>query len=99
MSTFAWIIAASIGGGVLSVLGAGLLALNSGSQRYIGAMVSYAIGALLGAVFLDILPEAIKLTTNVAAFSATLLGGILLFFILEKLNSVFIKQLVFTDPH
>jgi zinc and cadmium transporter len=85
MSVFAWIITASIGGGFLSVLGAGLLALNSRSLKYVGVMVSYAIGALLGAVFLDILPEAIKLTTNVAALSATLLGGILLFFILEKL--------------
>lgn len=85
MSVFAWTITASIAGGLLSVLGAALFALNSRSVRYIGAMVSYAIGALLGAVFLDILPEAIKLTTNVAAFSATLLGGILLFFILEKL--------------
>jgi len=85
MSVFAWIITASIGGGVLSVLGAGLLALNSRSLKYVGVMVSYAIGALLGAVFLDILPEAIKLTSNVAALSATLLGGILLFFILEKL--------------
>ena len=85
MSVFAWIIAASIGGGLLSVLGAGLLALNAHSVRYVSAMVSYAIGALLGAVFLEILPEAIKLTGNVATLSATLLGGILLFFILEKL--------------
>ena len=85
MSVLAWIITATIFGGILSVLGAALLALNSSSQRYVGAMVSYAIGALLGAVFLNILPEAIKLTNNVAAFSATLLGGILLFFILEKL--------------
>jgi len=67
------------------VLGAALLALNARSLKYVSVMVSYAIGALLGAVFLDILPEAIKLTTNVAALSATLLGGILLFFILEKL--------------
>ena len=85
MSVLAWIIAASIAGGLLSVLGAALVALNSRSLRYVGAMVSYAIGALLGAVFLEILPEAIKLTTNVAALSATVLGGILLFFILEKL--------------
>lgn len=85
MSVFAWIIAASLAGGFLSVLGAGFLALNSRSQKYVGAMVSYAIGALLGAVFLEILPEAIKLTHNVATLSATLLGGILLFFILEKL--------------
>lgn len=85
MSVLAWIIIASLAGGVLSVLGASLLALNTHSMRYIGVMVSYAIGALLGAVFLHILPEAIKLTDNVAVFSATLLGGILLFFILEKL--------------
>ncbi len=85
MSVFAWIMTATIFGGILSVLGAALLALNSSSQRYVGAMVSYAIGALLGAVFLNILPEAIKLTDNVAVFSATLLGGILLFFTLEKL--------------
>lgn len=85
MSVFAWIIAASIAGGLLSVLGAALVALNSRSLRYVGAMVSYAIGALLGAVFLEILPEAIRLTKNVATLSATVLGGILLFFILEKL--------------
>ena len=85
MSVFAWIITASVAGGVLSVLGAALLALNSRALKYVGVMVSYAIGALLGAVFLDILPEAIKLTANVATLSATVLGGILLFFVLEKL--------------
>src|SRR5512135_3942621 len=85
MSILVWIIVASIMGGALSVLGAALFALNARSQRYIGAMVSYAIGAMLGAVFLDILPEAIKLTPNVAVLSGTVLFGILLFFILEKL--------------
>lgn len=85
MSTLAWIVAASIVGGALSVLGAAVFALNPGMQRHLGAMVSYAIGAMLGAVFLDILPEAIELTPNVAALSGTVLFGILLFFILEKL--------------
>jgi len=85
MSVLAWIITASVAGGVLSVLGAALLALNSRALKYVGVMVSYAIGALLGAVFLEILPEAIRLTANVAALSATVLGGILLFFVLEKL--------------
>lgn len=85
MSVFAWIITASIAGGVLSVLGAAVIALNARAQQYVGSMVSYAIGALLGAVFLDILPEAIGLSSNVARLSATVLGGILLFFILEKL--------------
>ena len=85
MSILVWIIVSSIAGGVLSVLGAALVALNASARRYIGAMVSYAIGALLGAVFLDILPEAIELSTNVSALSGTVLFGILLFFVLEKL--------------
>jgi zinc and cadmium transporter len=85
MSVLAWIITACIAGGILSVLGAALITLNSRAQNYVGSMVSYAIGALLGAVFLDILPEAIEMSTNVARLSATVLGGILLFFILEKL--------------
>ena len=85
MSVLAWIIAASLVGGLLSVLCAALFALNKRMQHYVSAMVSYAIGALLGAVFLDILPEAIELTPNVATLSATLLFGILLFFVLEKL--------------
>ncbi len=85
MSILAWIIAASILGGVLSVLCAALLALNTAMQRYIGAMVSYAIGAMLGAVFLDILPEAIRLAPNVGTLSGAVLAGILMFFVLEKL--------------
>ena len=85
MSILAWIIAASIAGGVLSVLCAAVLALNTRMQQYVGAMVSYAIGALLGAVFLDVLPEAIKLAPNATVLSGTVLLGILLFFVLEKL--------------
>lgn len=85
MSVLSWIIAASLAGGALSVLGAAVIALNARAQRYINAMVSYAIGALLGAVFLDILPEAITLTHSPSTLGATVLLGILLFFILEKL--------------
>ncbi len=84
MSVLLWIIAASLLGGVLSVLCAALFALNA-RAHWVNALVSYAIGALLGAVFLDILPEAIKLTTNGAVLSGTILFGILLFFTLEKL--------------
>ncbi len=83
MSILAWIIAASLFGGVLSVLFAALFALNA-RTHWIGLLVSYAIGALLGAVFLDILPEALELSGNPAAISTTLLLGILLFFTLEK---------------
>ncbi len=85
MSVLAWIVAASVLGGVLSVALAALFALAPRMQRYLGAMVSYAIGAMLGAVFLDILPEAIRLAPSSATLSGTVLFGILLFFVLEKL--------------
>jgi zinc and cadmium transporter len=83
MSALTWIIVASLFGGVLSVAFAALFALNA-RTHWIGHLVSYAIGALLGAVFLDILPEALELSGNAAAVSGTLLLGILLFFTLEK---------------
>ncbi|MBU1214292.1 MAG: ZIP family metal transporter [Gammaproteobacteria bacterium] len=83
MSVLSWIIVASLFGGVLSVAAAALFALNA-RTHWIGLLVSYAIGALLGAVFLDILPEAIDLAGNTAAVSGTVLAGILLFFTLEK---------------
>jgi zinc and cadmium transporter len=83
MSVLTWIIVASLFGGVLSVAAAALFALNA-RTHWIGMLVSYAIGALLGAVFLDILPEAIELAGDTAAVSGTVLAGILLFFTLEK---------------
>jgi len=78
MTVLLWIIAASVAGGVLSVLCAALFALST-RPHWVGSLVSYAIGALLGAVFLDILPEAME------TGSGTVLAGILLFFTLEKL--------------
>ncbi len=84
MSVLLWIVAASFLGGALSVVCAALFALNA-RAHWVNGLVSYAIGALLGAVFLDILPEAMKLSGNFAAVSSTILLGILLFFTLEKL--------------
>lgn len=84
MTVLLWIIAASLAGGVLSVLAAALFALRA-RPHWVGLLVSYAIGALLGAVFLDILPEAIGRGGSAAMISGTVLAGILLFFVLEKL--------------
>lgn len=84
MTVLLWIVASSFAGGVLSVLCAALFALNA-RAHWVNALVSYAIGALLGAVFLDILPEAMQLGSSPAAVSGTVLVGILLFFTLEKL--------------
>ena len=71
-------------GGVLSVSVAALFALNA-RKHWVPLLVSYAIGALLAAVFLEILPHAIETSPNVEAMTATMLLGILLFFALEKL--------------
>ena len=84
MTVLLWIVATSLAGGVLSVLCAALFALNA-RAHWVNALVSYAIGALLGAVFLEILPEAIERSSSAAAVSGTVLIGILLFFTLEKL--------------
>lgn len=79
-----WILAASLLGGALSVLCAGLLALNA-RTAWIPMLVSYAIGAMLGAVFLEILPHAFSVAQSIESMAATVLAGILLFFVLEKL--------------
>jgi zinc and cadmium transporter len=83
MSLFVAILLASAAGGVLSVL------LASVAMRmkveWVPVMVSYAIGALLGAAFLEILPHALEQAGSLQALSATVLGGIMGFFILEKL--------------
>ena len=77
----------------LSVLGsvgglatAGLLvALRKDVRtRVVPWLVSYAVGTLLGAALLSLLPEAL-LTLPPPRVFATLLGGILTFFTLEKL--------------
>jgi zinc and cadmium transporter len=84
MPTLAWISAASVAGGVLSILIAALFALSAPAS-WVPALVSFAIGALLGAVFLEILPHALSSTANLQSLLATVLAGILGFFVLEKL--------------
>ncbi len=84
MSTLTWIISASLLGGILSLLFAAILALNA-RVSWLSMLVSYAIGALLGAAFLNTLPEAFELSENPMQVTVTVLIGILIFFILEKL--------------
>src|SRR5207247_7036591 len=52
--------------------------------RLVPWLVSYAVGALLGVALLALLPEALTLVRPSIVFG-TLLVGILVFFILEKL--------------
>lgn len=84
MSTLATILIATAAGSLLSLLLAALLALSA-RPHWVPVLVSYAIGALLGASLLEVLPEAVKMGGDIETVAKALLGGILLFFLLEKL--------------
>ena len=84
MSTLAWIVLFCVGGGLASVSLAAIFALTA-RVNWIPSLVSFAVGALLGAAFLEILPHAFEHGGDARAVAATLLGGILAFFVLEKL--------------
>jgi len=84
LSLLVYIIAVSLIGGLLSIAVAAAAAFSAG-PALVPVLVSYAIGALLGAAFLEILPHAFESAPSIGAMTGTLLAGILLFFILEKL--------------
>lgn len=83
MSTLSWIVAVALAGGVLSVTSAAALTVAVGTH-HVNVLISYAIGALLGAAFLEILPHALE-HGDPHRMAATVLFGILAFFVLEKL--------------
>ena len=70
--------------GGLLVASSLLLFTHRVRTRLVPWLVSYAVGALLGVALLALLPEALDTLRPPAVFG-TLLGGILTFFVLEKL--------------
>ena len=82
--TLFWIISTCIIFGFVSFILAIIFA-NKVSTELTSHMVSLAIGTLLGAVFLEILPHALELSDNYHNLMFAVLIGILSFFILEKL--------------
>jgi zinc and cadmium transporter len=74
--------AGSIGG--LLVASTLLLFGPKARARVVPSLVSYAVGTLLGAAALGLLPHALEQLSPARVF-ATMLGGILTFFVLEKL--------------
>jgi len=86
VSTLAIAVGLSLLGGLGGLLIASgvLLFTDSARARLVPWLVSYAVGALLGVSLLAILPEALDALPAEHVF-ATLLAGILLFFVLEKL--------------
>ena len=86
MTTFFIALGLSLVGGLGSLLIASgvLLIKDSVRARMIPWLVSYAVGALLGVSMLRLLPTTLDQLPSTIVF-ATLLCGILLFFVLEKL--------------
>jgi zinc and cadmium transporter len=80
--TLGWILMASVAGGTLSAgLAAASLAVRA---TWVPMLVSFAIGALLGAAFLELIPHAFEVGETHEVGMA-ILGGIFGFFVLEKL--------------
>lgn len=89
MPLLAWIVIFTALGGALSALAASLflVAPESMRVRVLPHLVSFATGALLSAALLGLLPHAIESAgpANAHEIGLTLLVGLLIFFVLEKM--------------
>ncbi len=84
--TLLWIVVFSLIGSVGAIGGAALLLLFPDGMRrtLVPCLVSYATGTLLAAAFLGMIPAALA-QEEPTAVTGTVLAGIVLFFVLEKL--------------
>jgi zinc and cadmium transporter len=53
-------------------------------RKYIFILISVAVGALLGDALIHLIPEALEKSSSPSLTSVLVIGGILLFFVLEK---------------
>ena len=81
--TLLYIVAATLVGGLLSVLIAAALNVVV-LARLVRNLVSLSTGILLGTALLQVLPEAFEGKAEPQMLFATLLGGLMFFFLLEK---------------
>lgn len=81
-----WILGFSVLGSIGAVAGAALILLFQVNTRkiLIPILVSYATGTLLGAAFLGMIPAALEQAPAIEVTS-TVLAGLVIFFVLEKL--------------
>ncbi len=71
---------------LVSLAGLVTLSLNEARTRRLAAfLVSFAVGALLGDAFIHLIPQAFKQDMVTLWPSLLILGGMLLFFVVEKL--------------
>lgn len=94
MSILGQIIIACLAGSVLSIILSWIVVMKARPQ-WVSLLISYAVGGLLGAVFLDVIPEALELANQANMVGEhdhghnnhiflMILIGILVFFGLEK---------------
>ena len=81
--TLSFILLGTLAGGVLSVLLAAMLSLTT-LARVAHVLLSFAVGTMLAVALLDIVPE-VSQTMPPQTLGGWLLGGLFLFFTLEKL--------------
>ena len=81
--TLLYIVLATFAGGLLSVVIAASLTVGL-LARLVKNLVSLSAGVLLATALLNILPEAFESDASPQRLFATLLGGLMFFFLLEK---------------
>jgi zinc and cadmium transporter len=69
---------------VISLIGILALLLNRDVNKITFLLVSFAVGALFGDAFIHLLPESFEKIENNLEIALLVLGGIFIFFILEK---------------
>jgi zinc and cadmium transporter len=84
VSVLGYIVASCLIGTAISLALAAFVAWRV-DARWITSFVAYAVGALLGVAFLDLLPHLFEISKQPSRTAAFILFGILAFFILEKL--------------
>jgi zinc and cadmium transporter len=83
-----WLLSLGSVGAVSLVSLAGLATLSlseTGARRLAALLVSFAVGALLGDAFIHLIPQAFEQDAVPLRPSLLILGGMLLFFVVEKL--------------
>ncbi|MBY0237447.1 MAG: ZIP family metal transporter, partial [Burkholderiaceae bacterium] len=83
--TLFYIVLATFAGGLLSVLIAASLTVSLLS-RIVKNLVSLSTGVLLSTALLHVLPEAFESKASPHALFMVLLGGLMFFFLLEKVE-------------
>lgn len=71
---------------LISLIGVFTISMNAERLRaFLFVLVALAVGALLGDAFIHLIPEAFETANDTAMLSLTIIGGVLLFFVVEKL--------------